>query len=198
LYDFTGEWEIDETMERLFGEGKQTSIVVGLETVSERQNELTPFPNQQNQGGFGNLYVDFLVNNLKPYIDARFRTKPEREYTGIIGSSHGGLMSFYAGLKRQEIFGKIGSFSPSFWFSDEIFNFAANTQNSFKDLRIHFVCGAKEIKYPTIIPDMLRMINLLKSLGYKNIEYKVQDDGEHSEWFWRREFPDAYQWLYLN
>jgi hypothetical protein len=42
------------------------------------------------------------------------------------------------------------------------------------------------------------MINLLKSLGYKNIEYKVQDDGEHSEWFWRREFTDAYRWLNFN
>ena len=70
------------------------------------------------------MYLDFLLNDLKPYIDRNFRTKSGRDFTGIMGSSLGGLFSFYAGLKYQNIFSKIGVFSPSFWFSDEIYTFA--------------------------------------------------------------------------
>ncbi len=195
-YSFAGEWGVDETMEQFFIQNKQSSIVVGLETTFERMSELTPFSNPQYGGGKGDLYLDFIVNNVKSYIDARFRTKSDRENTGIAGSSLGGLLSFYGGLKRQDIFGKVGVFSPSFWFSDKIYNFAAETPNTFQNLRIYFVCGSQESS--SMSSDMMKMINQLKSSGYKNIDYKIKADGQHSEWFWRREFPDAYQWLFLN
>jgi predicted alpha/beta superfamily hydrolase len=113
-------------MEQFFIQNKQSSIVVGLETTFERMSELTPFSNPQYGGGKGDLYVDFIVNNVKPYIDARFRTKSDRDNTGIAGSSLGGLLSFYAGLKRQEIFGKVGVFSPSFF----LFHFFYNCDSS--------------------------------------------------------------------
>jgi len=137
---------IDESIERNFQESKETSIVVGIENkgigvdpngyiniqlffsilylltdklffLGERVDELTPFANSTYGGGKGDLYLDFLLNNIKPFIDQSFRTKSSREFTGIMGSSLGGLFSFYAGLKYQQHFSKIGIFSPSFWFS---------------------------------------------------------------------------------
>jgi len=122
--NFASEWGVDESMERNFQESKGTSIIVGIETSGigvdpngERVDELTPFANNTYGGGKGDLYLDFLINNVKPYVDEKFRTKTQREFTGIMGSSLGGLFSFYAGLKHQNIFSKIGVFSPSFWFS---------------------------------------------------------------------------------
>jgi predicted alpha/beta superfamily hydrolase len=91
--------------------------LIALFSQGDRVDELTPFANNTFGGGKGDLYLDFLINNVKPYVDDKFRTKKQREFTGIMGSSLGGLFSFYAGLKYQDIFSKIGVFSPSFWFS---------------------------------------------------------------------------------
>lgn len=199
LYDdyfsFAGEWGVDESMESQHLANRNTSIIVGLETTTERMNELTPFPNPTYGGGQGDKYVDFLINSLKPFIDANYRTKPQREFTGIAGSSLGGLMSFYAGIKNQRVFSKIGIFSPSFWFSDQIYSVMTDLIFKYDDTRLYFVCGEKEST--SMVPDMEKMVNLLRVLGYRNIQSVVKADGAHSEWFWRREFTPAYQYLFI-
>ncbi|MCB9333365.1 MAG: hypothetical protein H6574_20070 [Lewinellaceae bacterium] len=51
-----------------------------------------------------------MVNTLKPYIDSKFRTLPDREHTGIMGSSMGGLVTMYAIMEYQHIYSKAGVF----------------------------------------------------------------------------------------
>ena len=104
-------------------------------------------------------------------------------------------MSFYAGMKNQRTFSKIGVFSPSFWFSSEIYSFLVN-EFIFKydDTRLYFVCGGLEST--TMASDMEKMVTLLRTIGYHNIQSVVKADGTHSEWFWRREFPAAYRYLF--
>lgn len=196
-FSFIGEWGVDESMHNFFLTNKQTSIVVGLETTTERISELTPYSNPTYGGGQGDKYVDFLINNLKPYIDFNFRTMPQREYTGIAGSSLGGLMAFYAGIKNQVVFSKIGIFSPSFWYSDKIYSIFTNDFIiKYDDTRLYFVCGNQESI--TMVPDMSSMVNLVRLVGYKNVNSVVKADGTHSEWFWKREFPASYDWLFLQ
>lgn len=190
------EWEIDETMEKFYNIGKQTSIVVGIETNENRGDELSPFPNLQEQGGKSDLYYDFLINDLKPFVDRNFRTKSDRENTGIIGSSRGGLAAFYGGIKHQNIFSKVGSFSPSFWFSEGIFTFTANETQKYDDFRMFFVCGDQETQFPTLIQEMNRMINLIRQLGFNQITSSIIPNGIHSEIFWQKEFPRAYEYLF--
>jgi predicted alpha/beta superfamily hydrolase len=198
LYDdyfsFAGEWGVDEAMQTFYQLNKKTSIIVGLETTTERMSELTPYPNPQYGGGLGDRYVDFLINDLKPYIDQNFRTLPQREFTGIAGSSLGGLMSFYAGIKNQLTFSRIGVFSPSFWFNDRIYSILTDSHIKFDDTRIYFVCGGSESS--SMVPDMTSMVNLARLVGYRNVNSVVKSDGQHSEWFWRREFPASYEWLF--
>ena len=136
------------------------------------------------------------MNNVKPYIDLNFRTKSHRNFTGIAGSSLGGLFSFYAGLKHQHVFSKIGVFSPSFWFSEEIYRFALDTDRLYDDIKLYFVGGALE--NVNLVPNMIRMVDQLRYKGYTKIKYLVELDGVHQEWFWNREFPKAYEYLYLN
>lgn len=195
-YSFAGEWQIDEAMENFFQQRKETAIIVGIETTVNRMDELTPYANPTYGGGKADLYVDFLVNNLKPYIDNHFRTKSDRFSTGIIGSSLGGLFSFYAALKNQEVFGKVGIFSPSFWFNSRIYDFAVNTPLRYGDIKLYFFCGAKESQ--SMVPDMQNMINKLIDKGYTNIKTSIAPDGAHNEFYWRREFPASYEWLFLN
>ncbi len=113
-----------------------------------------------------------------------------------MGSSLGGLFSFYAGLKSQKIFSKIGVFSPSFWYNDEIYNFALSTVKEYDDIKIYFMCGGSESQ--SMVPDMNKMVNLMRDKGFGKIKSVIQTDGNHQEWFWKREFPAAYDYLFLG
>ncbi|MBN2805462.1 MAG: T9SS type A sorting domain-containing protein [Prolixibacteraceae bacterium] len=195
---FAGEWQVDESLNALIEAGAPASIVVGIENGgASRIAEYTPWSNPNYGGGEGEKYVDFLVETLKPAIDARYRTLPDRENTGIAGSSLGGLISWYAGLKHQEVFGKIGVFSPSFWFSDSCYILAAETPQQF-DTRFYFVAGGKEGSDNEVVDACESMMSVMQNVGYsaQNMALSVNPDGTHSEWFWRSEFPGCYRWLW--
>lgn len=68
-------------------------------------------PDVDYSGGKGALYVDFIVNTLKNYIDSNFRTLPDRNNTAIAGSSMGAYISLFAAILRLDVFSKVGVFS---------------------------------------------------------------------------------------
>ena len=196
FYSFSGEWEVDESMNLLFNQGDFGAIIVGIDNGgSERINEYSPWVNPSYGGGDGDLYMEFIVNTLKPYIDLNYRTNPIREKTALIGSSMGALISFYGGIRFQSVFSKLGIFSPSFWFSDEVFTFV-NQNPSTENTRIYFLAGANEST--TMVPKINTMVSTLTNNQYaaNEINTVIKSDGQHSEWFWKREFSAAYQWLF--
>jgi pimeloyl-ACP methyl ester carboxylesterase len=65
------------------------------------------------------LYESFLLEDVKPFIEANFRVLDGREHTGLMGSSMGGLVTFQIGLRHPEVFGKLGVLSPSFWWNPQ-------------------------------------------------------------------------------
>jgi metallo-beta-lactamase class B len=137
------------------------------------------------------------VNTLKPAIDEEYRTLADRAHTGIMGSSLGGLISFYAGMKYQNTFSKVGVFSPSFWFNDSIYDFA-EAMGKVADMKFYFLAGGQESA--GLESDLNEMISLLEDEGFEEAELNFQfvANGQHSEWFWAQEFPDAFEWLYLT
>ena len=147
-----GEWGIDEILDKL--PAKEESIVVGIDHGGEyRITEYDPYDSKYGKGR-GDDYVDFLVNNLKPYIDKNYRTKKDVKHTTIAGSSMGGLISMYAILKYPNIFGNAGVFSPAFWIAPDIYQFAQ--QKSLPaNARIYFVCG--DIEDKTMVADMRKI-----------------------------------------
>ncbi len=197
---FAGEWEVDESLNRLFGEGDEGIIVVAIDNGgSQRINEYSPWQNPNYGGGEGEAYVDFLVEELKPHIDSKFRTRPEREFTGIMGSSMGGLISLYAAIEHQDVFGKAGIFSASFWFSGQAYTHVAHTGKQ-KDMRIYLIAGGQEGGGGSQIEDMEAMYHTLLGAGFSQEEVKMtgHEDGQHSEWYWARESPEAYSWLFAG
>ncbi len=195
---FSGEWQVDEALNTLFGQGDRGAIVVGIDNGgTSRLDEYSPWRNTTyNAGGEGAAYTQFLVQTLKPYIDANFRTLTDRDNTAIAGSSMGGLISMYAAMQYPQVYSKVGIFSPAFWFAPECFTHA-QTQGRRQPMRFYFVAGQNEST--SMVSDMRRMTNILQSAGYvENQDYKLlaPADGAHSEWFWAREFPAAYQWLF--
>ena len=98
---YADEWHLDETLDSLFADKQNPEIiVVGIDNGEKhRMQEYAPWSHPKYGDGEGNVYIDFIVNYLKPFIDQNYRTLSDRENTGILGSSMGGLISFYAALK---------------------------------------------------------------------------------------------------
>ena len=189
---YAGEWNIDETLDSI----DANVIVIGIEHGNEKRlDELTPFKNAKYGGGNGDKYLDFIVKTLKPYIDKTYRTKPLKSNTAIFGSSLGGLISYYAGLKYPDVFGKIGVFSPAFWYSNEIFELTKNTKKL--KAKIYFMCGDNEDA--EMVRDLNKMVYLVDSirchcLGLTKTE--IIKGGQHNEKLWRENFKKAYLYLF--
>ncbi|MEM7104052.1 MAG: alpha/beta hydrolase-fold protein [Bacteroidota bacterium] len=193
---FSGEWEVDESLNDLHTSGDYGCIVVAIDNGGvHRLDEYSPWVNPTYGGGEGDEYMAFLVNTLKPYIDANYRTFPGREYTGLMGSSMGGLISHYGGIEYQNTFSKLGIFSPSYWFSDECYTHVS-TNGHQAPFRIYTIAGALEGSLMT--DGVTAMASTFQNNGFSPTELQtiIHPDGQHSEWYWAREFPDAYEWLF--
>lgn len=189
---YSGEWNIDETLDSI----KAKVIIVGIEHGGEKRlDELTPYKHPKYGGGNGDNYLEFIVKTLKPKIDKDHKTKSDVDNTAIFGSSLGGLISFYAVLQYPNVFGKAGVFSPSFWFSDEIYK--KMEQSPKTKAKFYFMCGDNEDA--EMVPDMKKMVKLLdKNRCYclKLNKVKIIKGGQHNEKLWRENFKEAYQWLF--
>jgi hypothetical protein len=172
--------------------------VIGIEHGdSLRLPEYTPWPHVGYGGGDGDLYMQFIVETLKPYVDEHYRTLPGREYTGIMGSSLGGLISHYGAMKYQEVFSKAGIYSPSYWFSDSVWSFTREMGHR-DAMRIYLMCGGAEGQ--GTINDMMDMQDSLLANGFAEDELTltVIPGGQHNETLWSGDFSEAYQWLFAS
>lgn len=187
-----GEWDADKILDSL----KAEIIVVGIEHGGgQRIDELTPYPHAKYGGGSAGVYLDFIVNTVKPYIDKNYRTEKTAKHTTIWGSSLGGLTSYYALLKRPDIFGKAGVFSPSFWFTDDIYNLTKGTPKI--KGKVYFMAGDSESE--EMVPDLMKMQQLLQSKKHPpEMKVKISKGGKHNEKLWSKEFAEACLWLMKN
>ncbi len=113
------EWGMDEALEAGIPPGEiQPLILVGVYNTADRIAEYTPVADPAHGGGEADLYGRFLVEELKPMIDATYRTDPAPEATGLAGSSLGGLVSLYLGLTHPGTFTRLGVVSPSVWWAN--------------------------------------------------------------------------------
>jgi predicted alpha/beta superfamily hydrolase len=199
LTSFSGEWKVDESLNTLFNNGDYGCIVVGIDNGgADRLDEYSPWVNAQYGGGDGGLYTDFIVNTLKPHIDANYRTLPARLYTGIGGSSMGALIATYAMFEHQDVFSKALSFSPAYWFAGNANANHVTSTGKQGSVKIYLLAGGDEPDYVTT--DMTAVGDAMLGVGFspQEIYFDTPSDGQHSEWFWAREFPDAYKWLFQN
>jgi metallo-beta-lactamase class B len=207
---FAGEWGVDETLDSLVAAGDPGVIVVAVDNGGERRmNEYQPWPSTDRRfgGGEGAKYVDFLVQTLKPYVDAHYRTRPDRVNTGIGGSSLGGIISFYAALQYPDVFGRVLVFSAPIFFEPQLFTVARAYRPRPAPTRFYFDTGLNEgatelgLPYRAMAHALQAMVDTLAAAGVDtaaDVRALLPADGAHSEWFWRREFPAAYRWLFAG
>ncbi|MGZ8851484.1 MAG: alpha/beta hydrolase, partial [Thermoanaerobaculia bacterium] len=112
-------WRIGEAADQAIGNrDADPMIIVGIDNMgTARIDEYTPTGDEsKGGGGRADHYCRMLVEEIKPVIDAGFRTLPDAEHTAIGGSSLGGLLSLYLALRRPDIFRRAAVMSPSLWW----------------------------------------------------------------------------------
>jgi predicted alpha/beta superfamily hydrolase len=187
---YGGEWNVDEFLDTV---AARKCIVVGIAHGDEKRlNEYCPYDMERYGKGEGDLYVDFLVNTLKPYIDNHFRTIKDRAHTYIAGSSMGGLISMYAILKYPKVFGVAGVFSPAFWIAPKIMDDIKTKGKKVKG-KIYFYAGKKESE--SMVTDMLKVFDEMSKVSKAKMTTVIRDDGQHNEATWRNEIKLFYRWI---
>lgn len=194
---YAGEWGVDECLDTLQAKLGKECIVVGIDNASEkRMNEYSPYDLIQFGKGEGKLYIDFIANTLKPFIDSKYRTRKGPDYTYMAGSSMGGLISWYALLQYPNVFGGAGIFSPSFWVSPQVYVDAEKFAPTNAIPKMYFYAGAQEDV--SMVSNMQKMAGIMQKKPQFITRTVVNPLGKHNETYWRQEFADFYKWMANN
>lgn len=192
---FGKSWEVHNTSKRLASEGLAQSILIGIEHGKRRRvGEFLPLTRQGGLAHEGNAYADFLANKLKPFVDKKLRTIPWREQTALVGSSMGGLITLYTGMKHQDVFSRLGVFSPSLWAAPALFPLVKNVGRHYP-MKIYLTVGQKEGS--GTVQRTEDMFQTLTYAGFPQHELYlgIRSHGKHDETFWKQEFETCYRWM---
>lgn len=193
---FAGEWGVDETLNELAATGQLELIVVAIDNGGEKRiTELNPVDHPKYGKAEGKAYVEFIAHTVKPYIDQRYRTLPDVQHTGIMGSSLGGLISHYAIVQFPDVFGVAGIFSPSYWITAEQVSWFEQ-QAASPQARLYFYMGGSE--GDSMVPDVQRVYQAVLAKGHPKqlTQYRLVEQAGHNEAAWRAEFKNAVSWLF--
>jgi predicted alpha/beta superfamily hydrolase len=193
-----GNWEIDKKLAVMAEYKIGKIIIIAIEHAEKERIKEYNVGKTVLGKGQGKKYIKFVTETLKPFVDSNFRTKKEREYTGIGGSSMGGLVSIFSGLRNPEVYGKLMIFSPSLWVVPELKIDTDSTAAS--DTKIYLYAGGDESA--TMIEHVQNFRkNMITSRFVKDetkINLSINREGKHSETYWSDEFPKAIEWLFFN
>lgn len=170
-------------------------IIVAVECnqFGQRFNEYAPVTYENKEHGYikgqGRLYMNWLVNELKPYIDANYRTLPDRENTIIAGSSMGGLMALYGVCCYNRFFKRAACLSPSLWVApSKLYNLFAQAKIK-NDTTIYMDYGSEEIGNHEGNADALISTANLLLMKRVNLTMRIVPGGTHCEASWEQQIP---------
>jgi enterochelin esterase-like enzyme len=209
--DFFEECPINNSIKALLrSERMKGVIVVGIDSIPDRRRiEYNPLKlNPKDLDSQNHIYASFLIDTLKPFIDKTFRSKPDREYTGIGGFSAGAIAGLYIGLKYSNIFSRIAAFSLTLPAYIEQLMMELDREYIKKfPMKIYMDLGTEEEKdFPReirkyFVPDftvgLYKLQNFMLGKGFEESELKVKvGTGTHSISAVASRFSTAFLWLY--
>jgi predicted alpha/beta superfamily hydrolase len=199
------EWGVDETVQRLIPRYRiEPLIIVAVANTGEdRVHEYAPTPGpifesaleEKRSRGLGREYGRFLTEELKPYIDRKYRTKRDAEFTGLGGSSMGGLITLALGLWFPEFFNRLMVMSPAVWWDDEVVLRMIDELAGKLPLKIWLDTGTDEIGWERLQKVRDRLI----AKGWRlsvDLEYFEAKGAGHNESAWGARVGDALGFLY--
>jgi predicted alpha/beta superfamily hydrolase len=199
------EWGIDETAQRLIHRKLiEPLIVVAVANLGEeRIHEYTPTPGvievkdhpKRRSRGLAHIYGHFLIEELKPFIDRKYRTKSAAEFTGLGGSSLGGLATLAIGIFYSEVFTRLIVMSPSIWWDDYAIFRLVGILGEKPPLKIWLDTGTDEPGWE--LAPYLR--NCLIDKGWKldtDLKYVEAKGAGHNEAAWAARVEPALRFLF--
>lgn len=192
-------WEVDDAMDALAeGAGIHEAIIVAGYSA-DRLYEYTPTEDSGYPGSGGDAdYLDFVADELAPFIVATYRTEGTR--VGIAGSSLGGLVSLHGCWTRPDVFDRCGVLSPSLWWDNQYMQgFIANDAATVLDkpLRIYIDSGDTGPSSDGMA-NVIEMRDLLVTKGFvlgSNLDYTLGVGHAHDETAWAARTPGALAFL---
>ena len=174
-------------------------------------------PDYRGRGSRAGLYSEFIINELMPYVQARYRASADPAAAVVAGFSLGGLMAFDMAWQHPARFGRVGVFSGSFWWRDHAlgpgyteaarlahrrvrtgqrhprqqFWLQAGTQDEINDRNANGVIDA--------VDDTLDLIEELRRKGldvHTQLRYVQVEGGHHNQNTWGRVLPDFLIWAF--
>jgi enterochelin esterase-like enzyme len=198
-------WEVDDTLDRLTAAGDVPAmIVVGVHNTAQRIPDYTSSVDPgRGDGGNAMNYGHFLVDELKPWIDATLNTRCGAEHNGLGGSSLGGLVSLYVAQGWPDVYGHVLAMSPSLWWNNneaqawagDLASSAAGSAGG----RLWVDAGDLEgddeagLGVRSVIRDARQLTEAVRAAGSPQgvVGYLEGFGDEHNEAAWSRRLPAA-------
>ena len=215
LYMFDGHnvfFDSDATYGKSWGMGRyldetDTGLIIAAVDCDHtppfaRLSEYSPFSfTNEHCGrieGRGGLFMDWLTGTLKPVIDSRYPTRPEREHTWIAGSSMGGLMSLYAVSAYNRVFSRAAALSPSVPLVRRRMASLLRGTEFAPGTVIYLDYGARETGNSREIPRCFH--STVGTLIEKGVAAtaRVVPNGDHCEASWEEQIPFFMRVLFYN
>jgi len=193
------DWHVGHTADDFILTGAvQPLIIVGIYNAGKaRVHEYTPTKAPRMGGGRADRYGKFLMQEVMPFIHGEYRVLSDARMTGIGGSSLGGLVSLYLGLKHSQIFGRVAALSPSVWWNQRVMDRIAADTPVEPQPRIWLDIGTQE--GPRIVHEVEEFRDILLQKGWqlgKDIQYQRIEGAEHNEAAWAQRVGPFLQFLY--
>ena len=203
---FSGvEWGVDETAERLIRtKNIEPLIIVAVANVGEdRIHEYTPTPGtvdvsakrKKRSKGLARLYGHFLMDELKPYIDRKYRTRRGPEFTGLGGSSLGALVTLAIGVLYPHKFSRLIVMSPSIWWDNFAIYRLVDSIDEKPRVKIWLDTGTAEPGWEQARELRNRLVERGWKL-HKDLEYSEVKGADHSEAAWAARVEPALRFLF--
>lgn len=184
------EWRADETATALIKAKMIPPVILvavdngGMKRSDEYLPTKAKFQGTEI-GGDADKFGDFLVKEVKPFIAGKYHVSARASETGLIGSSFGGIISFYLGTMRPEEFGLLGVMSPSFWWDGESLTKQVPKWVKKPAVRIWMDMGLEE--GPSMVGPGREMETALLKRGFaagKDFQFYEEAKAGHNERAW--------------
>jgi predicted alpha/beta superfamily hydrolase len=199
------EWGVDETAQRLIRQNLlEPMIIVAIANMGDdRVHEYAPTrglidssaKRKKRSKGLAREYGRFLIEELKPYIDRKYRTKREPEFTGLGGSSLGGLLTLSLGIWFSNVFTRLLVMSPSVWWDNQVIVKMVEELDRKLPLKIWLDSGTAEPGWE----NTRKLLDALVEKGWKlfdDLQYHEIEGGDHSEAAWATRVDPALRFLF--
>ena len=200
-----------------YGKFVPSVIMVAIEApinAQERTAQYSPFTKdfivpagvkfESRIEGKGKEYLEWMTGELKPFIDINYRTRKEKEYTGVFGYSTGGLISIYAALKFPETFTRLIAMSSAVYNWMDCLKVTLESSQYSHLKYVYMDVGTNEFGRLTTKEQFLdgaETLNKyfsLNGLDDRQLKYNIYPDVVHNAKEWRIRFPDALRWIFQD